>query len=135
MDRRAEAGYAARWTTEGNSGEKTVTEAEWLECKNRWVMLNFLKGKASERKLRLFVYAVCLQIGTPLGKDGLSAVAVAERYADGQGEDSDLLVASAWLGSKLSPIDSQYEMDIDEFPFDFGTICPVGEQPGFNSIV
>ena len=32
MDRRAVAGYAASWTTEGTSGEKTVTEAEWLDC-------------------------------------------------------------------------------------------------------
>ena len=32
MDTRAEPGYAARWTIEDISGEKTVTEAEWLKC-------------------------------------------------------------------------------------------------------
>ena len=32
MDMRAETRYAARWTSEGISGETTVTEAEWLIC-------------------------------------------------------------------------------------------------------
>jgi hypothetical protein len=30
MDTRAGAGYAASWATEGTSGDKTVTETEWL---------------------------------------------------------------------------------------------------------
>jgi hypothetical protein len=57
VDTRFGAGYAARWTSEGISGEKTVTEAEWLGCTDPAPMLKFLHGKASERKVRLFVCA------------------------------------------------------------------------------
>jgi len=66
MDRRAEAGYAASWTTEGTSGEKTVTEAEWLNCTHSPTMLAFLDGEASERKLRLFACACCRQFWSRL---------------------------------------------------------------------
>ena len=48
MDTRAEVGYAASWTTEGISGEKTMTEAEWLACADPRPMLDFLR---KERKV------------------------------------------------------------------------------------
>jgi hypothetical protein len=54
MDTRSLAGYAARWTNEGTSGEKTVTEAEWQACTDPDKMLEFLRDKASDRKFRLF---------------------------------------------------------------------------------
>jgi hypothetical protein len=37
--------------------EKEVTEAEWMACTDPDKMLEFLRGKASERKLRLFAVA------------------------------------------------------------------------------
>jgi hypothetical protein len=43
MDRRAEEGYSASWPTEGSSGEKTVTETEWLNCTDPTPMLEFLR--------------------------------------------------------------------------------------------
>jgi hypothetical protein len=69
--------------TRDTSGEKTVTESEWLACTDPTPMLEFLRGKASERKLRLFACACC-QAVLPLIHDKYSrkAVKTAERYAD-----------------------------------------------------
>jgi hypothetical protein len=36
-----------------------MAEAEWRACTDPKPMLEFLRGKASERKLRLFVVACC----------------------------------------------------------------------------
>jgi hypothetical protein len=69
-----------------------MTEAEWLACKDPDKMLEFLRGKASDRKLRLFACASCslrhgkhfrtipVEVG---GDPGQKAIQVAELYADG----------------------------------------------------
>ena len=44
MDTPVEAGYAASWTTEGTSGEKIVTEAEWAACTGLRSMLELFGG-------------------------------------------------------------------------------------------
>jgi hypothetical protein len=86
----AKSGYAVRWTTEGTSGETTVTEAEWLACTDPVAMLEFLRDKASDRKLRLFACAYCRAVRESQHMLPGTAVAVAERYADGLASDEDL---------------------------------------------
>lgn len=63
---------------------KAMTEADWVGCPGPYLMLEFLQGRISERKLRLFGIACCRRIWHLIA-DGRSrhAVEVAERHADG----------------------------------------------------
>jgi hypothetical protein len=62
----------------------------WLTCTDPRRMLEFLQGRVSDRKLRLFacVYSRAVRATEQLGPG--SAVAVAERYADGLASEQDL---------------------------------------------
>jgi hypothetical protein len=69
-----------------------MTEAEWLACTDPQKMLEFLWGKASERKLRLFACSCCYRLHDLWGMmDGcLEAVEFANLYADGGETREDL---------------------------------------------
>jgi hypothetical protein len=69
-----------------------MTEQQWLECTNPTPMLEFLKGKASDRKLKLFAVACCRRAGALLEHDH-KTLATAEDHADGILGDEDLLYA------------------------------------------
>jgi hypothetical protein len=78
-----------------------MTEAEWLASDDPAAMLRALsnaavrlKGKARERKLRLFACACCRQVWGRLPSDrAREAVEVAERFADGAATREELLAA------------------------------------------
>jgi hypothetical protein len=68
-----------------------MTEADWLNCTDPTAMLDFLRGKASERKLRLFAGACCVGL-LPLTDDPIrnSLWEVADRFVDDQSTGSQL---------------------------------------------
>jgi hypothetical protein len=62
-----------------------MDETEWLACNSPEPMLEFLQGKASDRKLRLFGCACCRVIWPSVEEQASrEAVVVAERYADSE---------------------------------------------------
>jgi hypothetical protein len=76
-----------------------MTEGEWLACSDPQAMLEFLRGKASDRKLRLFAVAyfhsefydvICTDTQTAW----VAIEEVAERYADGSATRQELHSAS-----------------------------------------
>jgi len=61
-----------------------VTEQEWSNCADRDKMLKFLRGKASERKLRLFITNCCRRTWHLITDNRCRrAIEIAERFADG----------------------------------------------------
>ena len=66
-----------------------MTEAEWLACDDPAPMLDHLRGRASERKLRLFAVSCCRRLGCLREHEVGKALETAERFADGLGADAD----------------------------------------------
>src|SRR5207248_2099100 len=74
---------AGRGRTSAAAGHSTacwgrsdlVTEDQWNSCTDPWSMVEFLLGRASERRLRLFAVACCRR-GTHLMTDPRHRAAV-----------------------------------------------------------
>ena len=78
-----------------------MTEAEWLACTDPTPMLEYLRGKASNRKLRLFACACCRRVWSLLSdKYSRKALTIAERYADA--EVSEEKLGFAWGDARRS---------------------------------
>jgi hypothetical protein len=80
-----------------------VTEAEWLAATDPTPLLEFLRGKASDRKLRLFAVACCRLWWAEMTDDrSRKAVEVAEAFADGKASQRRLAAARSaadyWTG-------------------------------------
>jgi hypothetical protein len=68
-----------------------MTEAEWLACDDPKPMLEFLRDKASDRKLRLFACACCRRVERLLTQPRIcKSLNVAELYADGGSSSGSL---------------------------------------------
>jgi hypothetical protein len=82
-----------------------MSEAYWLACDDPASMLEYLRSRASNRRLRLFAVACCRKVW-PYLQDQRSrqAVETAESYADGQISIGSLLDASEAAESALYSI-------------------------------
>ena len=70
---------------------RPMTGAEWLSGDDPAVMLEFIRVKASTRRLRLFAVACCRRVASSVYYAGyLEAVEVAEQHADGLRDDAAL---------------------------------------------
>ena len=107
---RAECRWTGVWCgitlQEMTSRGDTLTEAEWLAATDPGPMLAFLRGKYSDRKLRLFGCACCRRIWHLLTDPRRrEAVEVAERFSDGLAAATEL--TAALEGAKSAYIDGQ----------------------------
>jgi hypothetical protein len=67
-----------------------MTEQEWLVCADPKPMLEFLRGKASNRRLRLLACATCRRLWRHLTDAGRRAVEVLEDFADGCADEEQV---------------------------------------------
>ena len=77
-----------------------MTEAEWLACTDHDPMLEFLRGKAADRKLRLFAESCCRRAWHLLAEEwSRPAVEVAGLHANGLAGVTELTAAKGWASS------------------------------------
>ena len=67
-----------------------MTEEQWLTCTDPTLMLEFLQGKVSDRKLRLFAGACCRGLLGANNEYARQAVEVVELFADGHSNKAAL---------------------------------------------
>jgi hypothetical protein len=92
---------------------RAMTEQEWLTCTDPHPMFEHLRGKACDRKLRLFAVACSRRISDRIDAFGRHAVDVAERFADGFATPDELRAArlacqsaggqAAWYAAASNP--------------------------------
>jgi hypothetical protein len=71
-----------------------MTEAEWLASSDSHLMLSFLKGKDTDRKMRLFAAACCRRVWHRLpDQRSRNAIETAERYVEGSATQRQLRIA------------------------------------------
>src|SRR5262245_28414862 len=68
-----------------------MTEGEWVASRDPEAMLRFLRGKVSERKLRLFACACCRRVWSLMTDErSRNGVMVRERYEEGDATSDEV---------------------------------------------
>jgi hypothetical protein len=80
-----------------------MNEAEWQACTAPQPMLEYLRGKVTDRKLRLFGCACCRRVWSLLSRKCRKSLVIAERYSDGEVPELQLSLAGfrASLAAKV----------------------------------
>jgi hypothetical protein len=90
-----------------------MTEAEWLACDDPLRILEFLRGKVSDRKLRLLACANCRLLWKWMADQrSQQAVVVAERLSDGLASEEER--SNAFAASFEAATLDEYEDPEDE---------------------
>src|SRR5262249_42567173 len=88
-----------------------MTEQEWLACTDLPLLIKILRANGQDRKLRLFACACVRRLGKELlsaqVREGVKAIEVAERFADGYASAQELAAAyhtgqSAWSAAEMA---------------------------------
>jgi hypothetical protein len=81
-----------------------MTEAEWVACTDPGPMLEFLRGRATDRKLRLFTAACCRRFWSWLDSYRVEelqrAIELVERLVEKQATDDECMATRADLASR-----------------------------------
>ena len=77
-----------------------MTEAEWLAGSDQHPLLEFLRGKTSDRKLRLFACACVRRVWKRMEEAIPQGVEVSERFADGKASRKELKTVKSHLGAR-----------------------------------
>ena len=85
-----------------------MTEEEWLNGSNPAPMLDFLRGKASNRKARLYTVWCCRQCESFPDTRMQAAINLAERLEEATKKERDAAVAGVWeVLTELDPVDNE----------------------------
>jgi hypothetical protein len=96
-----------------------MTEEEWLDCGDPQKMLEFLKGRASGRKLRLFAAGCYRSVWPSLPHEAdRAAVPVMEDHADGVTSNQQLLRAYAAVHVASNPEADDADDEADAYLHD-----------------
>lgn len=87
-----------------------MTEAEWFACTDAKAMLEFVRGKVSDRKMRLFAVACSRQLWHSVIREGEAALEIAELYAEGCVDEDRREVVAA--DARLAHSGACYFLDV-----------------------
>ncbi|HEV3383949.1 MAG TPA: hypothetical protein VG097_04000 [Gemmata sp.] len=107
-----------------------MTEVEWLACADPGRMLQFIRDKASDRKLRLFIISCCRYfIGRLHNQATQRALAIAEQFAEGKATGEELQAAYNAAGNYYSHT-GVYGTDASDLPARAAMLAAEGSRFG-----